>query len=53
VRAGGGLVLLAPHDPLPLLGQIGERWPGEFHVAYLETGPETWRLELTRTASRA
>lgn len=52
VPPGAGLVLLAPHDPIPLLGQIGERWPGEFNVAYLETGPDTWRLELTRGAPR-
>lgn len=51
VSAGGGLVLLAPHDPLPLLGQIGERWPGQFAVEYLEKGPQTWRLALTRSAA--
>lgn len=51
VSAGSGLVLLAPHDPLPLLGQIGERWPGQFAVEYLEKGPQTWRLALTRGAA--
>ncbi|WP_372449710.1 DUF2249 domain-containing protein [Nocardioides daeguensis] len=51
VAAGGGLVLLAPHDPIPLLGQIDERWPGEFAVEYLENGPQTWRLALTRSAA--
>jgi uncharacterized protein (DUF2249 family) len=50
VPADGGLVLLAPHDPLPLLGQISDRWPGEFRVDYLETGPETWRLVLVRAS---
>jgi uncharacterized protein (DUF2249 family) len=52
VPAGGGLVLLAPHDPIPLLGQISDRWPGEFSVEYLETGPDTWRLVLTRGTPR-
>jgi uncharacterized protein (DUF2249 family)/hemerythrin-like domain-containing protein len=52
VPVGSGLVLLAPHDPIPLLGQIGDRWPGEFDVEYLETGPDTWRLQLTRGAPR-
>jgi uncharacterized protein (DUF2249 family) len=51
VGVGGGLVLLAPHDPRPLLHQIGDRWPGRFEVEYLERGPETWRLSLTRSAS--
>lgn len=52
VRPGGGMVLLAPHDPLPLLSQIEQRSPGVFDVNYLERGPETWRLQLVRrTAS--
>jgi len=46
----GGLVLLAPHDPLPLLREIEQRWPGRFAVEYRERGPQTWRLALTRTA---
>nr|WP_051147351.1 DUF2249 domain-containing protein [Glaciibacter superstes] len=45
---GGGLVLVAPHDPLPLLSQIEERTPGQFSVRYLESGPEAWQLVLTR-----
>jgi uncharacterized protein (DUF2249 family) len=48
VPAGGGLVLVAPHDPLPLLAQIDQRWPGIFEVRYLERGPEAWRLAFTR-----
>jgi uncharacterized protein (DUF2249 family)/iron-sulfur cluster repair protein YtfE (RIC family) len=51
VRPGAGLVLVAPHDPVPLLDQIRDRWPGEFSVDYLESGPEAWRLELVRLAS--
>jgi uncharacterized protein (DUF2249 family) len=48
VRPGGGLVLLAPHDPLPLLRQVEERTPGVFRVDYLERGPEVWRLAFVR-----
>jgi uncharacterized protein (DUF2249 family) len=48
VRPGGGLVLVAPHDPKPLLAQLGERAPGAFEVSYLERGPEVWRLQLVR-----
>lgn len=51
VRPGGGLVLVAPHDPLPLLRQLEDREPGAFSVAYLERGPEAWRLELTRAGA--
>ncbi|MDN5858284.1 MAG: DUF2249 domain-containing protein [Pseudonocardia sp.] len=43
------LVLVAPHDPLPLLRQLGERTGGRLEVTYLERGPQAWRLQLTRT----
>ena len=31
--AGGALVLIAPHNPLPLLKQLAQRWP--IDIAYL------------------
>lgn len=48
VPPGRSLVLVAPHDPLPLLGQLRQRVGGELDVAYLDRGPEAWRLRLTR-----
>ncbi|MBE3076675.1 MAG: DUF2249 domain-containing protein [Actinobacteria bacterium] len=48
VGAGGGLVLVAPHDPLPLLAQLEQRSPGLFSVDYLERGPESWRVRFIR-----
>jgi uncharacterized protein (DUF2249 family)/iron-sulfur cluster repair protein YtfE (RIC family) len=48
VGAGGGMVLVAPHDPLPLLAQLEERSPGRFSVDYLERGPEVWRVRFIR-----
>ncbi|MFI8093194.1 DUF2249 domain-containing protein [Streptomyces sp. NPDC086080] len=47
VPAGRAMVLVAPHDPLPLLRQIEDRHPGVFSVEYRERGPEAWRLLLT------
>jgi uncharacterized protein (DUF2249 family)/iron-sulfur cluster repair protein YtfE (RIC family) len=44
--AGSGMVLVAPHDPLPLLAQIESRSPGLFSVDYLERGPEAWRIRF-------
>lgn len=46
---GAALVLVAPHDPLPLLAQFQERY-GATGVAvdYLQRGPEAWKLRLTR-----
>lgn len=48
VRPGDGLILVAPHDPVPLLAQIEQREPGKFEVDYLERGPEAWRLTFVR-----
>ena len=46
IPAGGSLVLVAPHNPLPLLGQLSERFP--IDVDYLHEGPDEWRLRITR-----
>ena len=48
VRPGGGLILVAPHDPLPLLAQLEQRSPDTFSVSYLERGPEAWRMSIIR-----
>ena len=48
VPVGGALVLVAPHDPIPLLHQMAERTSGQIGVEYQERGPEAWRLRLTR-----
>ncbi|HEY9438248.1 MAG TPA: DUF2249 domain-containing protein [Streptomyces sp.] len=47
IAPGGAMMLVAPHDPLPLLAQIEGRNPGVFSVEYAERGPEAWRLQLT------
>jgi uncharacterized protein (DUF2249 family) len=47
IPAGGSLVIVAPHDPKPLLAQIAER-EGPVMVTYLDEGPDAWRLRLTR-----
>lgn len=46
---GGSLLLVAPHDPLPLLRQLAVRAGGVLAVDYEERGPEAWRLRLTRS----
>jgi uncharacterized protein (DUF2249 family) len=48
VPTGASLVLVAPHDPLPLLAQLDHREPDTFSVQYQERGPEAWRLRITR-----
>lgn len=50
VALGISLDLLANHMPAPLLTQLGERSPGQFKTDLIESGPELWRLRLTRLA---
>lgn len=49
-QSGRGIVLIAPHDPIPLLAQVEDKWPGQFAVEYLERDSE-WRLAITRNAA--
>jgi uncharacterized protein (DUF2249 family) len=48
LATGAGMVLVAPHDPLPLLAQLEQRSPGQFSIDYLERGPESWRVRFLR-----
>lgn len=48
VPAGASMVLVAPHDPVPLLRQLYDRTSGRIAVDYLERGPDAWRLRLER-----
>jgi len=45
---GAGMVLVAPHDPVPLLQQVEAEAPGRYAVEYLDRGPEAWRLAFVR-----
>lgn len=48
VPVGSAMVLVAPHDPLPLLAQLDERTGGGMEFEYTERGPEAWRIVLHR-----
>ena len=45
---GSAMVLVAPHDPKPLLKQANDRYESGITVDYLQRGPEAWHLRLTR-----
>ncbi|MFJ4232498.1 DUF2249 domain-containing protein [Cellulosimicrobium cellulans] len=45
---GDGLVLVAPHDPLPLLAQLEGREPGAFDREYLSREATEVSIRLTR-----
>ena len=44
-------VLVAPHDPLPLLAQLEQQSPGAFSIDYLERGPQAWRIRFVRAGT--
>lgn len=48
---GSAMVLVAPHDPLPMLKQFEERHGDALAVSYLERGPEAWKLKLERVSA--
>ncbi|MGB3304203.1 MAG: DUF2249 domain-containing protein [Gordonia sp. (in: high G+C Gram-positive bacteria)] len=48
VADGESMILVAHHDPVPLLHQLADRSGGHIQVEYLEQGPEAWRLRLSK-----
>jgi len=50
LESGGRLVIVNDHDPKPLHYQLEAMWPDRFSWSYLESGPETWRVAISRGA---
>ena len=50
VQPGGGLVLVAPHDPLPLLDQARARYGDTVSIDYVQRGPEAWKLQFVKVS---
>jgi len=48
LSSGKGILLIANHNPLPLLAQLEQRSAGKFAVDYVENGPDTWKLSMVR-----
>lgn len=48
---GGPMHVTSDHDPRPLRYQIETRYPDEFGWLYLEEGPDTWRVQISRAES--
>jgi len=53
LQPGAALVLIAPHDPLPLLGQMRDLYGDAVEVEYLDRAPKAVRLKLTKTRAVA
>ena len=50
LAANGAMELVNDHDPRPLYYQFQAELPGQFTWDYLESGPEVWRVRITRLA---
>lgn len=50
LTVGQSFIIINDHDPRPLHYQLQAEYPGQFSWAYLESGPEVWRVELGRRA---
>lgn len=48
-NVGEAMILIAPHNPLPLLKEVEAR-EETFEPEYLQEGPEDWHIKFTRTA---
>jgi uncharacterized protein (DUF2249 family) len=53
LATGQTLELVNSHDPKPLYFQFQNSVPGQFTWSYLEEGPVTWRVAITRTKAGA
>lgn len=51
LAVGESFELVNDHAPTPLYYQFLHERADQFDWAYLEEGPETWRVQITRTAS--
>jgi uncharacterized protein (DUF2249 family) len=48
LEPGQALELVNDHDPVPLFHVFQARIPGQFGWDYLQRGPETWRVAITK-----
>lgn len=46
--SGEALLVINDHDPKPLHQRFTAEFPGAFSWRYLEEGPDTWRIEITK-----
>ncbi|MCG6567003.1 DUF2249 domain-containing protein [Tessaracoccus sp. Y36] len=49
LQPGTAFVLVAPHDPIPLIAQIQQRHGQDVAVSYVQQGPDAWKLKLARS----
>lgn len=48
IQPGESILLVNDHDPLPLYYQFSCEHSGHFQWEYVENGPETWRVRISK-----
>ncbi|MBP0651254.1 DUF2249 domain-containing protein, partial [Mycobacterium tuberculosis] len=48
LEVGGALIVVNDHDIQPLRAAVSLSRPGQFTFAYLEDGPDVWRVHIAR-----
>lgn len=48
LKPRGSFMIVSDHEPRPLQYQLQTRFPGLFDWRFVEQGPETWRVVITR-----
>lgn len=48
LEIGQALLIVNDHDPVPLRYQSEALWPDTFRWDYEESGPQQWRVAITR-----
>ncbi len=51
LEPGGAFIIENDHDPIPLRRQLSARGGDEVEWEYLQRGPETFRVKISRRAS--
>lgn len=51
IAPGAAMVLVAPHDPLPLLAQLQELFGDQIQFDYLDRAPEAVKIKFTKIAA--
>ena len=51
LKPGTSMRLINDHDPKPLYYQLMAERPGQITWEYLEEGPETWQVRISKNAA--
>lgn len=53
LKPGEALRITNDHDPRPLRFELDHDYPNRYAFDYLESGPETWLVDIVRAAEKA